>query len=233
MWVSSLTRFIPEQVFDQGNEPIDMDALIGRECYGGLDLSSTGDITALVLAFPPRNETEKYILLPFFWIPEDTIPIRVRRGNVPYDVWQKQGYLYATPGNVVDYDHIEKTILELSTKYHILEIAVDRWNATMLVEHLQNEGLTPFFFGQGFKDMSPATKEFYKLLMQAQIIHGGNPVLRWMAGNVVVETDAAENIKVTKAKSPEKIDGIVASIMASIELLEIRVSREAFMMNEE
>lgn len=214
MWVSSLTRFIPEQVFDQGNEPIDMDALIGRECYGGLDLSSTGDITALVLAFPPRNETEKYILLPFFWIPEDTIPIRVRRGNVPYDVWQKQGYLYATPGNVVDYDHIEKTILELSTKYHILEIAVDRWNATMLVEHLQNEGLTPFFFGQGFKDMSPATKEFYKLLMQAQIIHGGNPVLRWMAGNVVVETDAAENIKVTKAKSPEKIDGIVASIMA-------------------
>lgn len=214
MWVSSLTRFIPEQVFDQGNEPIDMDALIGRECYGGLDLSSTGDITALVLAFPPRNETEKYILLPFFWIPEDTIPIRVRRGNVPYDVWQKQGYLYATPGNVVDYDHIEKTILELSTKYHILEIAVDRWNATMLVEHLQNEGLTPFFFGQGFKDMSPATKEFYKLLMQARIIHGGNPVLRWMAGNVVVETDAAENIKVTKAKSPEKIDGIVASIMA-------------------
>lgn len=214
MWVSSLTRFIPEQVFDQGNEPIDMGALIGRECYGGLDLSSTGDITALVLAFPPRNETEKYILLPFFWIPEDTIPIRVRRGNVPYDVWQKQGYLYATPGNVVDYDHIEKTILELSTKYHILEIAVDRWNATMLVEHLQNEGLTPFFFGQGFKDMSPATKEFYKLLMQAQIIHGGNPVLRWMAGNVVVETDAAENIKVTKAKSPEKIDGIVASIMA-------------------
>lgn len=214
MWVSSLTRFIPEQVFDQGNEPIDMDALIGRECYGGLDLSSTGDITALVLAFPPRNETEKYILLPFFWIPEDTIPIRVRRGNVPYDVWQKQGYLYATPGNVVDYDHIEKTILELSTKYHILEIAVDRWNATMLVEHLQNEGLTPFFFGQGFKDMSPATKEFYKLLMQARVIHGGNPVLRWMAGNVVVETDAAENIKVTKAKSPEKIDGIVASIMA-------------------
>ena len=214
MWVSSLTRFIPEQVFDQGNEPIDMDALIGRECYGGLDLSSTGDITALVLAFPPRNETEKYILLPFFWIPEDTIPIRVRRGNVPYDVWQKQGYLYATPGNVVDYDHIEKTILELSTKYHILEIAVDRWNATMLVEHLQNEGLTPFFFGQGFKDMSPATKEFYKLLMQARVIHGGNPVLRWMAGNVVVETDAAENIKVTKAKSPEKIDGIVASILA-------------------
>lgn len=86
MWVSSLTRFIPEQIYDQGNEPIDMDSLLGRECYGGLDLSSTGDITALVLVFPPRTEEEKYILLPFFWIPEDTISIRVRRASVPYDV---------------------------------------------------------------------------------------------------------------------------------------------------
>ena len=92
MWVSSLTRFIPEQIYDQGNEPIDMDSLLGRECYGGLDLSSTGDITALVLVFPPRTEEEKYILLPFFWIPEDTISIRVRRASVPYDVWRAHGY---------------------------------------------------------------------------------------------------------------------------------------------
>ena len=102
MWVSSLTRFIPEQIYDQGNESIDMDSLLGRECYGGLDLSSTGDITALVLVFPPRTEEEKYILLPFFWIPEDTIPIRVRRASVPYDVWRAQGYLMATEGNVVN-----------------------------------------------------------------------------------------------------------------------------------
>lgn len=92
MWVSSLTRFIPEQIYDLGNEPIDMESLLGRECYGGLDLSSTGDITALVLVFPPRSENEKYILLPFFWVPEDTIPIRVRRASVPYDVWHQQGY---------------------------------------------------------------------------------------------------------------------------------------------
>ncbi len=214
MWVSSLTRFIPEQIFDKGNDPIDMNSLIGRECYGGLDLSSTGDITAFVLVFPPRTEAEKYIVVPFFWIPEDTIPLRVRRANVPYDVWEKQGYLYATEGNVVDYDHIERTILELSRKYHILEIAVDRWNATMLVEHLQNEELNVFYFGQGYKDMSPATKEFYKLMMEAKLQHGGNPVLRWMAGNAVVVTDDAENIKVTKAKSPEKVDGIIATIMA-------------------
>lgn len=179
-----------------------------------MDLSSTGDITALVLVFPPRNETEKYILVPYFWIPEDTIPIRVRRASVPYDVWHQQGYLFATEGNVVNYDFIEKFIEDLGTKYHILEIAVDRWNATMLTQHLMDDGFTMVPFGQGYKDMSPATKEFSKLLFEGKIVHGGHPVLRWMSGNVVVETDAAENIKVTKAKSPEKIDGIVAAIMA-------------------
>lgn len=214
MWVSSLTRFIPEQIYDKGNDPIDLDALRGRECYGGLDLSSTGDITAFVLVFPPRNDREKYIVVPYFWVPEDTIPIRVRRGNVPYDVWEKQGFLLATEGNVIHYDAIEKKIEELGKKYHILEIAVDRWNATHMIQNLEGEGFVMIPFGMGYKDMSPPTKEFYKLLMEGNIQHGGNPVLRWMAGNVVVETDAAENIKVTKAKSPEKIDGIVATIMA-------------------
>ena len=103
MWVSSLTRFIPEHIYDLGNAPIDLEALKGRECYGGLDLSSTGDITAFVLMFPPRTEDEKYILLPYFWIPEETIPLRVRRASVPYDVWYQQGYLMATEGNVVHY----------------------------------------------------------------------------------------------------------------------------------
>lgn len=214
MWVSSLTRFIPEQIYDRGNIPIDMEALLGRDCYAGLDLSSTGDITAFVLVFPPRNDTERYIVVPYFWVPEDTIPIRVRRGNVPYDSWVAQGHIIATEGNVIHYDAIEKKIEELGKKYHILEIAVDRWNATHVIQNLEGEGFTMVPFGQGYKDMSPPTKEFYKLLMEGNIIHGGNPVLRWMAGNVVVETDAAENIKVTKAKSPEKIDGIVATIMA-------------------
>lgn len=214
MWVSSLTRFIPEQVYDKGNIPIDPESLKGRDCYGGLDLSSTGDITAFVLMFPPRTEQEKYILLPFFWIPEDTIPLRVRRASVPYDVWRQQGYLNATEGNVIHYGFIEKFIEELGRVYHIQEIAFDRWGATQMVQDLEGMGFTVVPFGQGYKDMSPPTKEFYKLLMEGRIIHGGNPVMRWMAGNVVVDTDPAGNIKPTKAKSPEKIDGIVAAIMA-------------------
>ena len=214
MWVSSLTRFIPEHIYDLGNLPIDMESLKGRECYGGLDLSSTGDITAFVLMFPPRTEDEKYILLPFFWIPEETIPLRVRRASVPYDVWYQQGYLMATEGNVVHYGFIEKFIEGLGEKYHILEIAFDRWGAVQMTQNLEGMGFTVVPFGQGFKDMSPPTKEFYKLLMEGRIIHGGHPVMRWMAGNVVVDTDPAGNIKPTKAKSPEKIDGIVAAIMA-------------------
>ena len=214
MWVSSLTRFIPEHIYDLGDKPIDLEALKGRDCYGGLDLSSTGDITAFVLMFPPRSEYEDYIMLPFFWIPEDTIPLRVRRASVPYDVWHRQGYLNATEGNVIHYGFIEKFIEDLGETYHIREIAFDRWGATQMVQDLEGMGFTVVPFGQGYKDMSPPTKEFYKLLMEGKINHGGNPVMRWMSGNVVVDTDPAGNIKCTKAKSPEKIDGIIAAIMA-------------------
>lgn len=214
MWVSSTVEWIPDAIYMRGNEPIDMDALAGRDCYAGLDLSSTGDITALVLIFPPRDEEEKYVLLPYFWIPEETIPRRVKANSVPYDIWEKQGYIMSTEGNVIHYDFIEKFIMDLSEKYHILEIAVDRWNATQMIQNLEGEGFTIVPFGQGFSSMSAPTKEFYRLLMEGRIIHGGNPVLRWMAGNVVIDTDPAGNIKVTKAKSKEKIDGIVAAIMA-------------------
>ena len=214
MWVSSTVAWIPDAIFMKGNEEIDLAALEGRDCYGGLDLSSTGDITALVLVFPPRDEDEKYILLPFFWVPEETIPQRVKAASVPYDIWERQGYLLSTEGNVIHYDFIEKFINDLAEKYHIVEIAVDRWNATQMIQNLEGDGFTMIPFGQGFASMSGPTKDFYRLLMEGKIIHGGHPVLRWMAGNVVVDTDPAGNIKVTKAKSKEKIDGIVAAIMA-------------------
>lgn len=214
MWVSSTVAWIPDAIFMKGNEEIDLAALEGRDCYGGLDLSSTGDITALVLMFPPRDEDEKYILLPFFWVPEETIPQRVKAASVPYDIWERQGYLLSTEGNVIHYDFIEKFIDDLAEKYHIVEIAVDRWNATQMIQNLEGDGFTMVPFGQGFASMSGPTKDFYRLLMEGQIIHGGHPVLRWMAGNVVVDTDPAGNIKLTKAKSKEKIDGIVAAIMA-------------------
>ena len=214
IWTSASIRWIPEQVYDEGNLPISLDSLRGRMCYGGLDLSSTSDITALVLVFPPRRDDEKYTLLPFFWLPEDTLELRCRRDHVLYDVWQKQGFIQTTEGNVIHYGFIEKFIEKLGETYHIREIAYDRWNATQMVQNLEDMGFTMVPFGQGFKDMSPPSKELFKLLMEGNIIHGGNPVLKWMADNVVMRQDPAGNIKPDKEKSVEKIDGIVASIMA-------------------
>ena len=212
-WVGSTVAWIPEHIYDRGAREIDMVSLRGRDCYCGLDLSSTSDITAFVMVFPPRDAAEDYIVLPHFWLPRETLNLRVRRDHVPYDVWEKQGLFHVTEGNVVDYNFVRKTINELGTQYHILEIGVDRWNATQLITDLEGDGFTMVPIGMGFKDMSPGMKELYKLLLEGKINHGGNPVLRWMAGNVVAEVDAAENIKPSKKKSTEKIDGIVALIM--------------------
>ena len=231
-WVSSTTAWIPDQIYQRGNEEIDLKSLEGRECYGGLDLSSTGDITAFVLMFPPRDDEEKYILLPFFWVPEETIPQRVKANSVPYDVWERQGYLMSTEGNVIHYDFIEKFIEELGEKYHILEIAFDRWGATQMVQDLEGMGFTVVPFGQGYSSMSPPTKEFYKILMEGNMVHGGHPVLRWMAGNVVIDTDPAGNIKVTKARSKEKIDGIVAAIMALDRCIRNQVQKQGSIYDE-
>jgi len=231
-WVSSTTAWIPDQIYQRGNEEIDLKSLEGRECYGGLDLSSTGDITAFVLMFPPRDEEEKYILLPFFWVPEETIPQRVKANSVPYDVWERQGYLMSTEGNVIHYDFIEKFIEELGEKYHILEIAFDRWGATQMVQDLEGMGFTVVPFGQGYSSMSAPTKEFYKILMEGNMVHGGHPVLRWMAGNVVIDTDPAGNIKVTKARSKEKIDGIVAAIMALDRCIRNQVQKQGSVYDE-
>lgn len=214
IWTNSTVCWIPDHIYDKGNIPVNFDLLKGRECYGGLDLSSTSDITAFVLAFPPRNENENYIVYPHFWLPEDTLELRCRRDHVLYDVWKRQGYINTTEGNVIHYGFIEKYIENLGKLYNIKEIAVDRWNATQMIQNLEDLGFKMIPFGQGYKDMSPPSKELYKLLMEGKITHGGNPVLKWMAGNVVMRQDPAGNIKPDKDKSTEKIDGIVALIMA-------------------
>ena len=213
-WVKQSVRWMPMDAWDKCDYAVDPEALIGRECYGGLDLSSSTDITAFVLVFPPRNEDEKYIILPYFWIPEDTIALRVRRDHVPYDTWLGRGQVIATEGNVIHYGYIEKFIEELGEKYHIKEIAFDRWGAVQMTQNLEGMGFTVVPFGQGFKDMSPPTKELMKLVLEQRIAHGGNVPLRWMMDNVFVRTDPAGNIKMDKEKSTERIDGAVATVMA-------------------
>ncbi|WP_350030022.1 terminase large subunit [Limosilactobacillus fermentum] len=213
-WVKQSVRWMPMDKWDACAFPVDERALEGRVCYGGLDLSSSTDITAFALVFPPEDESEGFTILPHFWIPENNVDLRVRRDHVPYDIWKKQGYLETTEGNVIHYGYIEQFIDDLGKKYNIREIAFDRWGAVQMVQNLEGLGFTVVPFGQGFKDMSPTTKELMKLTLEKKIAHGGHPVLRWMMDNIFIRTDPAGNIKPDKAKSTEKIDGVVATIMA-------------------
>ena len=212
-WVKQSVRWMPMEKWDACNFAINEKDLEGRVCYGGLDLSSTTDITAFVLVFPPLDEEDKYVILPYFWIPEDNVGLRVRRDHVPYDLWQKQGYLQTTEGNVVHYGYIEQFIGQLGERFNIREIAFDRWGAVQMVQNLEGMGFTVVPFGQGFRDMSPPTKELMKLTLERKIAHGGHPVLRWMMDNIYIRQDPAGNIKADKAKSTEKIDGAIATIM--------------------
>ena len=213
-WVKQSVRWMPMDKWDECGGVVDPYALEGRACYAGLDLSSTSDLTALVLVFPPTSEDEPYIALPFFWLPEETLSLRVRRDHVPYDQWAKRGYIQTTEGNVVHYGFIERFICELGERYNIREIAHDRWNATMMVQTLEDDGFTMAPFGQGFKDMSPPTKELMRIVLEHRLCHGGHPVLRWNMDNAYVRTDPAGNLKLDKEKSTEKVDGAVALVMA-------------------
>ena len=212
-WVKQAVRWMPMDKWDACNFHVNEDDLEGRVCYGGLDLSSTTDITAFVLVFPPMDEDDKFAILPYFWIPEDTLELRVRRDHVPYDIWERQGFLQTTEGNVVHYGYIEKFIEQLGERFNIREIAFDRWGAVQMVQNLEGMGFTVVPFGQGFKDMSPPTKELMKLTLEQKLAHGGHPVLRWMMDNIFIRTDPAGNIKADKEKSTEKIDGAIATIM--------------------
>ncbi|MFH1739831.1 MAG: terminase TerL endonuclease subunit, partial [bacterium] len=176
-----------------------------------LDLASTTDIAALVLVLPDGDGY--YEVLPFFWVPEDTVDVRTVRDRVPSRLWADQGFLEVTPGHVLDYRFIRKRINELGDEFNIREIAFDRWGATEIIQYLEDDGFTVAQFGQGFKDMANPTRELLKLTLGKKLRHGGHPVLRWMADNVTVKQDPAGNVKPDKSKSTEKIDGVVALIM--------------------
>ena len=207
---------------------VDPEALRGHRCYAGLDLASTQDLTALVLVFPDDGNA----VLPFFFVPEETARKREAKALKPsYVAWKQHGWMEFTPGNVCDYSFVRAKVKELAAAYDIREIAYDPWGAQQLATDLQGDGLVLTQMRQGFASLSAPSKELEKLLLGGQMRHGGHPVLRWCAANVMVETDAAGNIKPSKAKSGDKIDGIVALVMAlglSIANAEVEWSPEVF-----
>jgi phage terminase large subunit-like protein len=209
-WTQQETRWLDMSAWDACDRRLP--ELGGRECYAGLDLASTTDIAALALVFPPQEDGLFYVM-PYFWVPQENIVERSLQDRVPYDAWARDGLVEATPGNVIDYGAIMAKIEALGMAYHIREIAFDRWGAFQISQQLDGAGFTMVPFGQGFASMSGPTKELLRLILDQKLAHGGHGVLRWMADNMVVKQDPAGNVKPDKAKSREKIDGIVAMIM--------------------
>lgn len=211
-WTEQETRWISLDKWEACNQELDLEALKDKPCYGGLDLSSVEDLSALVLAFPLEDNMIAAICR--FWIPEETALRRQRKG-IPYFDWAQQGWITKTPGDVIDFDFIRKDINALMEQYEIRELAVDRmFNSAQISTQLTGDGFKVIPFGQGFTSMTAPSKFLETIVLKEQLIHGSNPVLRWMASNVVIELDAAGNIKPSKRKAREKIDGIVSLIMA-------------------
>ncbi len=213
MWVDSAVTWIKHKDWiDSNQKDFTEEDLIGRECYAGLDLSSTTDITSYALAFP--NEDGSYDILSRNFIPEDTARVRAKEDKVSYLDWARTDALTLTSGNVIDYQDLFIHIMNDVGKFAIKEIAFDRWNATSIITKLEEEGVLCVAHGQGYKSMSPATKAIESLTLQKKINHGNNPVLTWCISNVCLQTDAAENVKIDKSKSQERVDAAVALAMA-------------------
>jgi len=215
-WTEQETRFLPMESWDKcPKDPPDLEALKGRECFGGLDLSQTRDITALVLYWP-----DDHTVLPFFWIPEEQAHLKELRDGVPYLTWKAQGFVETTPGPVIDYRYIRQRVNEVFQQFKVHQINYDPANATQLALQLMDEDghqNEMCLFRQGMLSMNEPTKRLEALVVSEQLRHGANPVLRWMATNAVAKVDPSGNVMLNKAKCQEskrRIDGLVALAMA-------------------
>lgn len=225
-WVGQETRYIPMDMWDACAGEVDIAALTGKTCWGGLDLSTTRDLTAYVLDFPIDGT---HFLVPYLWIPEEGIEERSRKENVPWNLWVTQGFVKTTPGNQVDYAFIRRAIKDSSEIYDVREVAYDRWNATQIVQQLTDDGLMMVPLGQGYQSMNAPTAEMLSLIKLKKLRHGNNPAMNFMADCMTVKQDPAGNVKPSKPdrmKSRNRIDGIVAAIDALARVIVSPESKE-------
>jgi len=227
LWTEAETRWISAEDWRRGGVEGLRELLKGRQCWGGLDVARVHDLSAFALVFPPdappsglRIATpadalaDKWKLLVWHWCPEEGILKREKRDRVPYAQWRDEGWLESTPGNVTDFAHLQAGIQRICADYQVQDIGFDRFFASETVQNLQGDGLSMVEFGQGFLSMASPTAELERMLMGGELIHEASPLMEWQAANVVTEMDPAGNLKPSKRKSRERIDGIVASIMA-------------------
>ena len=219
-WVSlKAASWLPLSLFDKTVTDITRADLRGERCYGGLDLSSTTDLTALCLLFPPSYNHTEYIAVFEAWIPEVGMKERERRDKVPFSSWVKNDYLHATEGEVVDYNHVEERIETADEEFDLAMLGADPYNFEMLGQRLNKSGVNTMIIKQNMTSLSPPMKEFEIMLKTGQMKHEKNPVARWCFGNVRIAVDGNENIKPMKNKSIDRIDLLVAWVNAVATML--------------
>jgi phage terminase large subunit-like protein len=214
VWTDTATTWIPDDKWVASGSHFTAESLIGRECFGGMDLSKSQDFSSLVLNFPPIGNETDFKQLYFFWIPEVVAKERHKRNYHNYVNWEKMGLIEFTQGDVIDHELIRKRINELADKYKIQYINYDAVFATTLVTELTSDGIELHPFRQGFMSMAAPTAELERLIVSKELNHGYNEVIRWMASNVLILRDPSGNMKVDKSKPENKVDGIVSNIMA-------------------
>lgn len=208
----SVSPFVDMDVYDQGGEPLDIAEFEGKPCWIGVDMSVTTDLTAVVACF--RDDDDSYAVFPFFFVPAANMQARADRDGVPYPAWADQGYITATPGDVVDYRAIEACIRDLAERFNVCEIGFDRAYAQPVMAPLQDDGFPVVIIQQGWVTQSPALNVLERAIIGRKFRHGGHPVLRWCFENVCIATDSAGNRLMHKGKSRDRIDGAVATWMA-------------------
>lgn len=207
---SDVRWFTPDQ-WSVGTKPLP--DLAGRECYVGLDLASNRDITAMVALFP--LDSGDFAAECRFWIPEAQMREREYRDNIPFSQWAREGWLTITEGDICDYEQVHSDIVEYAQTRNVKQIAADRWGAAATITKLQGSGLDVVGFNQSFGAFTAAVGQLESMVLGGRLIHGGNPILSWMADNVALDEDSNGNRRPSKKKSTEKIDGIVSLCMAA------------------
>jgi len=218
IWTEAANPWITyEAWFNAADKLVDDDIYKNRKCYGGLDLSSTTDLTAFVLAFEPTDDDPVWRLREWFWLPAEGIKKKSDLDRVDYVNWAQHGYLELTPGKAVSKRFVLQRIMQITEGYNLSSICYDMWRIEDLKQVAADEAITlpnMIGFGQGYKDMAPALDLFEEKLINNGIMHDGNPVMTWCAANAVIESDAAGNRKVAKDKAKGRVDGVVAAIMS-------------------
>ncbi|WP_430251689.1 terminase large subunit [Neorhizobium sp. DAR64860/K0K1] len=210
----SASPFVAMPIYDEGRAEVDLDRFEAEQtpCYLGVDLSSTNDLTAVVAAWGDRESG--YAVHPWFFLPRDNIQRKAGRDGVDYPLWEEQGLITLTEGNVVDFHFVEAQIEELCARFNVREIAFDPALARNSISNLLDKALPVVEFRQGWLTMSPAIAELERAILARRFTHGGNPILRWHFDNIAIRTDTSGNKSFHKGKSKDRIDGAVATAMA-------------------